>query len=92
MRSEEVRPGVPVRVLDAAKRGGRGRIGTIERTYGHPSYLAMEVRFEDGSVELYWHHELQQGEEYADGAKGKQESRRPSPSRDRNRDRQAPAG
>lgn len=92
MKSEEARPGVSVRVLDAAKRGGRGRIGTIERTYGHPSYLAMEVRFEDGSVELYWYHELQRIAEYADGAKGKQESRRPSPSSDRIPDRQASAG
>jgi hypothetical protein len=32
--------------------------GTVERTYGHPDYLAMEVRFEDGSAELCWHHEL----------------------------------
>lgn len=46
-----------VRVTDARRRGG-DRSGTIERTYGHPSYLAMEVRFEDGSVDLYWHHEL----------------------------------
>ena len=37
---------------------GKGRVGTIERTYGHPNYLAVDVRFEDGSVELYWYHEL----------------------------------
>ena len=92
MMSEEARPGVPVRVLDAAKRDGRGRIGKIERTHGHPSYLAAEVRFEDGSTELYWYHELQIIEEFTDRARGKQENRRPSPSRDRNRDRQASAG
>ena len=58
MNSHEVRVGTLVRVLDGAKRTGKGRIGTIERTYGHPEYLAMEVRFEDGCVELYWYHEL----------------------------------
>lgn len=58
MRSENARPGMAVKVLDAAKRNGRGCDGTVEHTYGHPSCLAMEVRFEDGSVELYWHHEL----------------------------------
>ncbi len=67
MRSEDARPGVTVKVLDAAKRSGGERIGTIEHTYGHPSYLAMEVRFGDGSVELYWYHELRQIEESAVG-------------------------
>jgi hypothetical protein len=47
-----------VRVLDGHRRTGKGRVGTVERTYGHPDYLAMDVRFEDGSVELFWHHEL----------------------------------
>jgi hypothetical protein len=58
LNSHEASVGTLVRVLDGAKRTGKGRIGTIERTYGHPDYLAMEVRFEDGSVELYWYHEL----------------------------------
>ena len=66
MRSEDVRPGVPVKVLDPVKRGGRGRTGTIRRTYGHPSYLATEVRFDDGSVELYWYYELELLEHFAD--------------------------
>lgn len=65
MRSEDVRLGMMVKVLDAAKRGGRGRIGTIGQTYDHTDYLAMEVRFGDGSVELYWHHELGQTTESA---------------------------
>lgn len=58
LESHEARSGTSVRVLDGGKRTGKGRVGTVERTYGHPSYLAMEVRFEDGSVELYWYHEL----------------------------------
>jgi hypothetical protein len=58
LHSHEARVGTLVRVLDGVKRTGKERIGTIERTYGHPDYLAMEVRFEDGSVELFWYHEL----------------------------------
>jgi hypothetical protein len=58
LHSHEARIGTLVRVLDGVKRTGKGRIGTIERIYGHPDDLAMDVRFEDGSVELYWFHEL----------------------------------
>jgi len=60
--SYEVRIGTLVGVLDGANRPGEGRIGTVEKTYGHPEYLAMDVRFEDGSVELYWYHELRRME------------------------------
>jgi hypothetical protein len=62
LHSHEARVGTLVKVLDGAKRTGKGRIGTIERTYGHLDYLAMEVRFEDGSAELYWYHELRRME------------------------------
>ena len=62
MNSHEARVGTLVGLLDAAKRTGKGRIGIIERTYGHPDYLAMDVRFEDGSVELYWYDELRRME------------------------------
>jgi hypothetical protein len=58
LESHEAGIGTSVRVLDGARRAGKGRVGTVERTFGHPSYLAMDVRFEDGSVELYWYHEL----------------------------------
>jgi hypothetical protein len=62
MNSHEARVGTLVGLLDGVKRTGKGRIGTIERIYGHPDYLAMDVRFEDGSVELYWYHELRRME------------------------------
>ena len=58
LESHEASPGTSVRVLDGARRTEKGRVGTVERTYGHPSHLAMDVRFEDGSVELYLYHEL----------------------------------
>ena len=47
-----------MRLIDGGKRSGKGNVGTIEQTYGHPDYLAMDVRFEDGNAELCWHHEL----------------------------------
>jgi hypothetical protein len=58
LESHEASIGTSVGVLDGAKRTGKGRVGTIERTYGHPDYLAVDVRFEDGSAELYWYYEL----------------------------------
>jgi hypothetical protein len=63
LESREARIGTLVGVLDgAAKRPGKERVGTIEQTYGHPEHLAMEVRFEDGNVGLYWYHELRRME------------------------------
>ena len=60
MDSREARVGTLVGLLDGVKRTGKGRVGTIVRIYGDPddSDLAVEVRFEDGSVELYWYDEL----------------------------------
>lgn len=52
-----------VRLLDGAQRNGRARAGTIERTYGHPDHLAVDVRFEDGSSELCWHYEVAKADE-----------------------------
>jgi hypothetical protein len=60
--THEARIGTSVRVLDGGKQTGMGRVGTVERTYGHPDYLAIDVRFEDGSVELYWYYELEVAE------------------------------
>ena len=60
--------GTPVRLLSGERRGGKGSLGTIERTYGYPDYLAVDVRFEDGGVRLYWHHELAKEGDAPDGA------------------------
>jgi len=59
LESREARIGTSVGVLDRARRAGKGSAGTIVRTYGLPEYLAVDVLFEDGSVELYWHYQLQ---------------------------------
>jgi hypothetical protein len=64
LESREARIGTSVEVLDRGKRSGKGCGGTIERTYGHPDYLAVDVRFEDGSAELYWYYELRTTERY----------------------------
>ncbi len=56
--SREALVGTQVRLIDGNRRNGKGSVGTIERTYGHPDYLAADVRFEDGGAELCWHHEL----------------------------------
>ena len=58
LNSHEVRVDTLVGLLDGIKRTGKGRIGTIERIYGDPDDLAMDVRFQDGSVALYWYEEL----------------------------------
>jgi hypothetical protein len=62
LESREARTGTAVRLLDGGRRVGKGRVSIVERTYGHPDYLALEVRFEDGSAELCWHHELERTE------------------------------
>ena len=58
MKSHAERVGTLEGLLDGVERIGKGRIGTLERIYGDPDDLAMDVRFEDGSVELYWYDEL----------------------------------
>jgi hypothetical protein len=58
LESIEARIGTSVGVVDVGRRPGKGRVGTIVSTYGHPEHLAVDVLFEDGSVELYWYHEL----------------------------------
>jgi hypothetical protein len=58
LNSHEARVGTLVGLLDGVKRTGKERIGTIERVYGDPDDSAMDVRFEDGSIELYWYDEL----------------------------------
>jgi hypothetical protein len=64
LESREARIGTSVGVLDVGRQLGKGRVGTIVRTYGLPDYLAVDVRFEDGSAELYWYYELRTTERH----------------------------
>jgi len=63
LNSHAARVGTLVGLLDGVKRTGKGRIGTIVRIYDDPDDLAMDVRFEDRSVALYWYDELRRMEE-----------------------------
>jgi hypothetical protein len=38
----------------------RGLEGTITKRWGKPNYLALDVLLEDGSSQLFWHHELEE--------------------------------
>ena len=60
MRSEETSIGARVRVGQSGLRSElRGMRGRIIRRWGHPEYLALDVLMEDGSSQLFWHHELE---------------------------------
>ena len=38
----------------------RGLVGTIEKGWGNPEYIALDVLLDDGRSELFWHHELEE--------------------------------
>ena len=61
MRSEQARIGARVRVKEVGLRSEwRGLMGRINAKWGAPEYLALDVRLEDGSSQLFWHHELEE--------------------------------
>ena len=62
MRSEEACIGKRVRVRESARPGPTlsASVGTIERRWGDPSYTALDVLLDDGSLRLFWHHELEE--------------------------------
>ena len=64
MQSYELFIGARVRVLETDRSADvRGMYGTIEHRFGHPEYLALDVRLDDGRLELFWAHELESAEE-----------------------------
>jgi hypothetical protein len=59
MESYEARPGAAVRVRGGNRRPElEGMGGIIERCWGSPDYVALDVRLEDGRMELFWFHQL----------------------------------
>jgi hypothetical protein len=61
MRSEQARIGARVRVSESGRRSERrGLTGTISGKWGNPEYLALDVQLEDGRMQLFWHHELEE--------------------------------
>ena len=64
MSPEQARIGVRVRVGEYGLRPEwRGLRGRIIGRWGHPEYLALDVRLEDGRSQLFWHHELEDASE-----------------------------
>ena len=64
LQSREARTGITVRVQQGhwkSKFGGMR--GTVEHKWGHPDYPALDVRLEDGRLELFWFHELDEASE-----------------------------
>ena len=59
LQSHEARKGITVRVKEGhwkSKFGGMR--GTVEQRWGAPEYPALDVRLENGRLELFWFHEL----------------------------------
>lgn len=59
MQAHEARPGMTVRVKgEHWKSVYSGMRGTVERRWGHADHPALDVRLEDGRLQLFWFHEL----------------------------------
>ncbi len=59
--SKEALVGTRVRVDHSLGRSElRGRVGTIMGRWGDPNYVALDVLLDDGSTQLFWHHELEE--------------------------------
>jgi hypothetical protein len=64
LQSHEALIGARGKVLETDRRAEiRGMYGTIEHRYGHPEHPALDVRLDDGSLELFWAHGLESAEE-----------------------------
>ena len=60
MSPEQARIGARVKVGESGLLPERrGLTGRIIGRWGHPEYLALDVRLEDGRSQLFWHHELE---------------------------------
>jgi hypothetical protein len=59
--SEEAQVSKRVRIRqDHRSTALRGVVSTIEKRWGDPTYVALDVLIEDGRSELFWHHELEE--------------------------------
>ena len=59
MRLREARAGVAVRVKEGLWRSEfGGMLGTVEHLWGHPDHPALDVRLDEGRLELFWFYEL----------------------------------
>jgi hypothetical protein len=61
--SEEAQIGKRVRVRENHRTANwRGREGTILKSWGDPTYTALDVLLDDGRSQLFWHHELEEAD------------------------------
>lgn len=61
MRPEEAKIGKRVRVSnDHRKTDFRGQEGIIAKRWGNPGYPALDVLLDDGVLQLFWYHELEE--------------------------------
>jgi hypothetical protein len=59
--SEETQIGKRVRVrTDHRTTNWSGQEGTIAKSWGDPTYSALDVLLDDGRSELFWHYELEE--------------------------------
>jgi hypothetical protein len=59
--SEETQIGKRVRVRAAHRTTNcSGLEGTIAKSWGDPTYSALDVDLDDGRSELFWHYELEE--------------------------------
>ena len=59
LQSHVARMGITVRVKEGHLKSKFGGMrGTIEHKWGAPEYPALDVRLEDGQLQLFWFHEL----------------------------------
>jgi hypothetical protein len=64
VESKEAMIGMRVRVDEALREFElRGLLGTIRGRWGDPEYVALDVLLDDGRLQLFWHHELEEIEE-----------------------------
>jgi hypothetical protein len=71
LEPHEARTGTTVRVKEGyRKRDLVGMRGTVQKCWGNPDYLAVDIELEDGRSELLWFHQLEvlEGSETPSGA------------------------
>jgi hypothetical protein len=63
LQPHEALIGTRVKVLETDRRAKlRGKLGVIEDCFGHPDHMALDVRLDDGRLELFWAHGLEKAE------------------------------
>jgi hypothetical protein len=61
MLPELARIGKRVRIrADHRSLALRGLEGMVENRWGNPEHVALDVLFDDGRLELFWYHELEE--------------------------------